>query len=76
MVGDTLAHDIVGAEALGLRTVLVSLPEDQGFIMRTADGRPTPIARPPVAADVRPDAQIGALADLIPLLERWQGDGR
>ncbi len=76
MVGDTLAHDIVGAQALGLRTVLVTLPEDQGFIMRTADGRPTPIARPPVAADVRPDAQIGALADLIPLLERWQGDGR
>ncbi len=76
MVGDTLAHDIAGAQALGMRTVLVALPEDQGFVVPTADGQIMPIARPPVAADVCPDAEIHALADLIPLLERWQRDGR
>ncbi len=76
MVGDTLAHDIAGAQALGMRTVLVALPEDQGFTAQGEEGRRTAIARPAAAATVTPDAQINDLAALIPLLERWQGDGR
>jgi putative hydrolase of the HAD superfamily len=76
MVGDTPAHDIVGAQAVGMRTVLVALAEDQGFTIQGEAGRPTALARPPAAATVTPDAQISALADLIPLLERWQDDGR
>ncbi|MDQ1301978.1 MAG: pyrimidine 5-nucleotidase [Chloroflexota bacterium] len=75
MVGDTLAHDIAGAQPLGLRTVWVTLAEDQGFTAQGEDGRRAALARPPAAATVKPDAQISALADLIPLLERWQDDG-
>lgn len=76
MVGDTPAHDIVGAQAVGMRTVLVTLAEDQGFTVQTEDGRRVALARPSPAVSVMADAQINALVELIPVLERWQADGR
>ena len=75
MVGDTLAHDIVGAQRVGMRTVLVSLAEDQGFVTQSVTGERAVLARPPVDATVRPEAEITDLAALALILERWQADG-
>jgi len=74
MVGDTLAHDIVGAQRVGMRTVLVALAEDQGFVVQSAAGERAILSRPAVDAIVRADAEITDLAALAPILERWQGD--
>jgi HAD superfamily hydrolase (TIGR01509 family) len=74
MVGDTLAHDIVGAQRVGMRTVLVTLAEDQGFVSQSATGERAVLARPPVDETVRADAEITDLAALPPILERWQVD--
>ena len=49
MVGDTLGHDIVGAQAVGMRTVLVQLAEDQGF--NISDSARAVVARPAIAED-------------------------
>lgn len=69
MVGDSPIHDIAGAQALGMRTVRVRLAEDVSF-----NGLPWP---PPEAeAHIRADADITALLELPPILERWQTDGR
>lgn len=76
MVGDTLAHDIVGAQAVGMRTVLVTLAEDQGFTVQTDAGRRVALARPVASPAVTPDAQINTLAELAAVLEQWQADGR
>ncbi len=76
MVGDTLAHDIAGAQGVGMRTVLVSLAEDQGFVAQSAAGERTVLARPPVVGSVQADAEIADLAALPPILEGWQADGR
>lgn len=73
MVGDTLGHDIAGAQAVGMRTVLVQLAEDQGFNLTGADR--AILARPAVAETLRADATITELAALAPILERWQADG-
>ena len=76
MVGDTLAHDIVGAERVGMRTVLVALAEDQGFVSQSVTGERAILSRPTVDATVRADAEITDLAVLSAILERWQGDAR
>ncbi len=75
MVGDTLAHDIAGAQALGMHTVLVSLDEDQGFAAGEQGNMRAVVARPPAAEMTRADAQITELAGLIPILEGWQVHG-
>ncbi len=69
MVGDTPGQDIAGAQALGMRTVQVSLAADASFRHRLS------AQAPPDAAEIA-DAAITELAELIPLLERWQADGR
>ncbi|MCX6031457.1 MAG: HAD family hydrolase [Chloroflexi bacterium] len=70
MVGDTPTQDTAGAQALGMRTVQVTLAEDLSFQQRML------AAAPPAAPDIQPDAAITELAGLIPVLERWQADGR
>ncbi len=75
MVGDTLAHDIAGAQPLGMHTVLVSLDEDQGFAAGAQDKRRAVVARPSAPETVQADAQITDLAGLMPILESWQAHG-
>jgi HAD superfamily hydrolase (TIGR01509 family) len=75
MVGDTLAHDIAGARRVGMRTVLVALDEDQGFVSQSATGERAVLVRPDADASVRADAEITDLAALAPILEGWQADG-
>ena len=67
MVGDSLTHDIAGAQALGMRTVQVRLAEDMSF-----DGLAWP--PPDVEAAIAADAVIAELPALVPVLERWQSD--
>jgi HAD superfamily hydrolase (TIGR01458 family) len=57
MVGDDVANDVLGAQAAGIRGVLV----------RTGKFRPSDLER----ADAAPDAVIDSIADLPPLL--WGG---
>jgi ribonucleotide monophosphatase NagD (HAD superfamily) len=57
MVGDDVANDVLGAQAAGIRGVLV----------RTGKFRPSDLER----ADATPDAVIDSIADLPSLL--WEG---
>lgn len=68
MVGDSLAHDIAGAQAAGMRTVQVRLAEDISFAS-------LPWLPPDAAAPVAADAVVTELPALVPVLERWQADG-
>jgi FMN phosphatase YigB (HAD superfamily) len=70
MVGDTVAHDIMGAQAAAMRTVQISLAEDQSFSDRSASSW--------LVGEITatPDAFITELAGLAPILDRWQSDGR
>lgn len=56
-VGDSVPHDVVGAQRAGMRTVLI---EDH-------DG-PTPLAAG-LAADVQPDHRISTLTDLLEIVD-------
>jgi putative hydrolase of the HAD superfamily len=62
MVGDTPRHDIAGAGAAGLRSVLVRLDEDRSLGLRP----------PPAPDEPAADACISSLAALSPLLAKWQ----
>ncbi len=53
-IGDDPANDMVGAQATGLRTILI----------RSSQRFPHP-------ADVRPDAIIHQLNELLPILDEW-----
>ena len=59
-----------------MRTVLVALAEDQGFVTQSVTGERAILSRPAVDASVRADAEITDLAALPAILERWQDDGR
>jgi len=57
-VGDSLFHDVQGARAAGIRSVLIS---EEGGLSHLDD---------PDAVQAQPDHVIGALAELLPLLDR------
>ncbi len=66
MVGDTPAHDLLGALDLGMAAVRVALAEDCSFDYRRAHSVTSPDAA------IQPHAEITELAALIPILEGWQ----
>jgi len=57
MVGDTLGADIAGAQAAGLRAILV-----------TMDPNPTNVA---VADRIHPDGTAASLAEVVPIIRWW-----
>ena len=57
MVGDSLEADIAGAQAVGLRAILVTMD-------------PNP-ANALVADRIRPDAVAASLAEVVPIIRRW-----
>lgn len=59
MVGDTLDADIAGAQAVGMRVVLVTMD-------------PNP-ANERLAGQVQPDATVATLAAVMPVIRRWMG---
>ena len=71
MVGDTFAQDIVGAHALGMRTVQVALAADANLGQPPLSTSPAEIV-PSDYFEARPDAVITDLLALIPILEGWQ----
>ena len=60
MVGDTLAADIAGAHAVGMRSILVDIEPNPANAAFTG---PAPTAR------------VEALAEIPPLIERWTAGG-
>ncbi|MDQ7843731.1 MAG: HAD family hydrolase [Armatimonadota bacterium] len=63
MVGDSLEADIAGAQAVGMRSILVT-PEP--------DGRPSAPPDPAAVADVRPDAVAADLRQVEAIIDRWR----
>ena len=60
MVGDTLGADILGANAVGMRSILVDI-------------EPNP-DNPKFAANARPTARVTHLGEIPALLRRWDGE--
>jgi len=59
MVGDTLDADVAGAQAVGVRTILVAM-----------DPNPANVA---VAQRIVPDATAASLGEVVEIIRRWRG---
>lgn len=60
MVGDDLKNDILGAHELGMKTIYVK----KNFKI-------TPMEAP---TQVKPDAEISNLTEIIPIIDKWNND--